>query len=183
METDKAIYFYGNSPNNKFNYTSNFYMISQKCLNPNDSITNGSNVDEIIFNCNKQYFMYRKCMLFDENNIELIEKILNETDPKKIKKYGREVNNFDQQIWDIYKYEIMKDGLIHKFTQNIDIKNKLIATKDKILYEASRHDKIWGIGYYANIAINKSETTYGQNLLGKALMEVREILIDKDSEV
>ena len=56
------------------------------------------------------------------------------------------------------------------------IKEKLIATKPKTLYEASKNDKIWGIGYYANSAINTKKDKFGQNLLGKALMQIRDEL-------
>jgi len=43
--------------------------------------------------------------------------------------------------------------------------------------EASPKDKIWGIGLGAKSAVEKGEEAWkGLNLLGKALMEVREML-------
>jgi len=116
--------------------------------------------------------MYHKCLTFDKNNISLLNNILFEKSPAKIKAYGRQVKNFDDKIWDNIKYNIMLDGLRFKFKQNIIINNKLKATNNKTLYEASKYDKIWGIGCdYDAIYINPSK--YGQNLLGKALMEIR----------
>ena len=49
----------------------------------------------------------------------------------------------------------------------------LLDTNTKILYEASKYDKIWGIGFDEDSAIDINPELYGQNLLGKALMETR----------
>jgi hypothetical protein len=164
METINAIYFH--NLKNDFYYMSNFFLTSFSDDNGN------------AFNCSEQYFMYHKCLTFDNttispNNISLLNNILFEKSPAKIKAYGRQVKNFDDKIWDNIKYNIMLDGLRFKFKQNIIINNKLKATNNKIIYEASKYDKIWGIGYsdYEAISINPSK--YGQNLLGKALMEIR----------
>jgi ribA/ribD-fused uncharacterized protein len=46
-------------------------------------------------------------------------------------------------------------------------------TKDSMLYEASKFDRIWGIGYDRETAIKIDKSLYGLNLLGKALMQVR----------
>ena len=73
----------------------------------------------------------------------------------------------------IYVLFIMLDGLKLKFSQNSIINNKLKATNDKMLYEAAKYDKIWGIGYSGCDAISIHPSKYGQNLLGKALMEIR----------
>ena len=77
METPDAIYFYGH--NDKFGYMSNFY----RCDFVDDS--------EIKYNCSEQYLMYHKCLLFDKTNIKMLENILNETSPTKIKSFGRQV--------------------------------------------------------------------------------------------
>lgn len=58
------------------------------------------------------------------------------------------------------------------------IKNILISTKDSILVEASPYDKIWGIGMSANNENIENPLLWrGLNLLGFALMEVRDELI------
>jgi ribA/ribD-fused uncharacterized protein len=159
METDREIYFY--NLKNKFDYMSNFYK------------TDFTDKYDIKYNCSEQYFMYYKCKTFDPNNNILLGAILKETSPAKIKKYGREVKNFNDTIWREKRYNIMLEALRLKFNQNEIIKQKLIETKDKILYEASKNDKIWGIGFYYTDAIQIDKNIFGENLLGKALMVVR----------
>ena len=75
METENEIYFYG--VNDKYGFMSNFYN------------TEFENEEEIIFNCSEQYFMYRKCLIFDGDNNKLLKKIYQEeinkfTEPFKI---------------------------------------------------------------------------------------------------
>lgn len=159
METKESIYFY--KTNNKFDYMSNFYSCKFKDIN------------NIIYNCSEQYFMYQKCLLFESNNNKLLEKILVEKNPMLIKKLGRTIKNFDEKKWNEVCYNIMLDGLKLKFGQNKDIMDKLSKTEKKNLYEASKYDKIWGIGFYAENAIYISKDKYGANLLGKCLMEIR----------
>ena len=162
METETEIYFY--TLKNQFAYLSNFYKI------------NFTDKDGITYNCSEQYFMYHKCKTFEPENINLLNNILIEKSPTKIKKYGRQILNYDENNWREKRYNIMLEGLRLKFNQNKIIKDKLIATKNKTLYEASLKDKIWGIGYYDNIAIYTDKSKFGTNLLGKALMIVRDEL-------
>ena len=159
METETEIYFY--NLNNQFDYLSNFYK------------TNFNDKNGINYNCSEQYFMYKKCETFDPNNNILLNAILNENSATQIKKYGRQVKNYNDTIWKEKRYNIMLEALRLKFSQNEIIKQKLLDTKPKILYEASKNDKIWGIGFYDNDAVQVDKTKYGENLLGKALMEIR----------
>ncbi len=131
-------------------------------------------VDNVTYICSEQYFMKKKQELFDKDNLKLANDILYESNPKKIKDYGRQVNNFDQDTWDKNKVEIMKKGVREKFSQNTNLKKLLIETGDKILVEASPFDKIWGIGLSEEVAkVTHPSKWKGQNLLGNILMEVR----------
>jgi hypothetical protein len=127
-----------------------------------------------MFSNNEQYFMWRKQQLFDSANTALEAQILSATNPKIMKDLGRRVKNFDQNTWDQHKYAIMKAGLYEKFTQNPDLRQKLVSSKDAILVEASPFDNVWGIGLNATDA--KSKPWKGENLLGKALMDIRSSL-------
>lgn len=72
---------------------------------------------------------------------------------------------------------IIYKGLIEKFKQNDDLKQKLLDTGDAILAECAVQDEIWGIGISMTDP-NKNDLTKwrGQNLLGFSLMLVREEL-------
>ncbi len=165
METVDKILFY--SHNNQYGYMSNFHK---------SNFTD----DNITYMCNEQYFMKKKQELFDSNNLDLANDIIQSINPSEIKKFGRQVKNYNNLVWDNTRYEIMKHGLRLKFNQNPIIKQKLINTNPKKLYEASPYDKIWGTGYDAENTLRlineNSQDKLGQNLLGKALEEIRQEL-------
>ena len=123
----------------------------------------------------EQAYMYEKAKMSKDQSS--MSAIMNETNPAKIKRLGRQVRNFDPVIWDQYKFSIMVKINYAKFNQNRDLGDKLIATGTRILAEASPRDKIWGIGLAADhpdaLCIWKWR---GQNLLGKALMKNREMI-------
>lgn len=129
----------------------------------------------VVFTSAEQYMMYHKAMLFGDRLIA--NQILTISYPKEIKALGRKVRNFDEKIWDESKYEIVKKGNILKFSQNRNLRDELLSTGNRILVEASPFDNIWGIKMGVNDPrINNPKNWRGQNLLGFALTEVREIL-------
>lgn len=131
----------------------------------------------IEFNCCEQWMMYCKAEKFNEP--EIMKKILATNDPKEMKKLGREIKNFDKEIWDSMAYDIVVMGNIMKFSQNPELWEILKKTNDKILVEAADYDSIWGIGLKAEDAVTVSQQEWkGLNQLGKALMETREFLTD-----
>lgn len=87
------------------------------------------------------------------------------------KKMGRKVSL--RPDWESVKYQLMVDVCLAKFTQNTELKEILLSTGDEELIENTTgwHDNIWG-----NCECPKCIGKTGQNLLGKALMEVRETL-------
>ncbi len=131
--------------------------------------------DGIEYHTAEQYMMAQKALLFDDKKI--FEKIMNASHPSEYKKLGRMIKNFDENIWNENKCDIVIKGNIEKFSQNEELKNFLKGTGKRILVEASPYDKIWGIGISAS-----DERCYnplkwnGENLLGFCLMEVRDII-------
>ncbi len=123
----------------------------------------------------EQYMMYGKGELFED--LDSCKKILEVSDPKTIKALGQKVTNFKQDEWDRAKYSIVLNGNYHKFAQNKPMRDYLLSTGDKILVEASPFDKIWGIGLKDSDKNARTPKYWrGQNLLGFALMEVRDEL-------
>mgnify|MGYP000506067875 FL=1 len=150
------------NPDEENAYLSNWY--------PSDFTVNG-----ISFSSMEQYMMYQKALRFGDTKIA--DKILATDDVAKIKKLGREVQGYDDSVWNGVRQIIVYEGLTAKFSQNEDLKAKLLETKDVILAECAVRDKIWGIGL--SITDEKrfdKDKWKGQNLLGYALMLVREHL-------
>ena len=125
--------------------------------------------------------MYHKALLFGDQDIA--DKILNEnTRPLVCRKLGRQVKNFDGQVWNENSRRIVREGVYLKFTQNKSLKRELLATNDLILVEASPRDRIWGIGYGASRALTVPRASWGRNQLGKILMKVRERIRNEEAE-
>jgi ribA/ribD-fused uncharacterized protein len=123
----------------------------------------------------EQYMMAQKALLF--NDAEVYDEIMAADNPRDYKKLGRKIRNFDSKVWDEKKYEIVVEGNKAKFSQNLELKEFLLSTGDAILVEASPYDRIWGIGLYpAQAAKGTVDQWRGLNLLGSALMEVRDWL-------
>lgn len=132
-------------------------------------------VDTRHFLTAEHYMMYRKALLF--NDVGAAERVLNATNPGHAKAIGREVQNFDQSIWDQHRFDIVVDGNTAKFSANPELKAFLLGTGDRILVEASPIDPIWGIGMAEDDPQCDNPNFWkGLNLLGFALMEVREQL-------
>lgn len=130
----------------------------------------------ISFSSMEQYMMYQKAMLFQDE--EIAKQILNTSNAGKIKALGRSVKNYDNVIWNGMRQVIVYEGLVEKFSQNKELKEKLLATQQDILAECAVQDKIWGIGLSMKDEKRLDMTQWnGQNLLGFALMNVRKKLL------
>ena len=123
----------------------------------------------------EQYMMAGKAQLFGDE--ERRKEILACSDPKQIKALGRKVRGFDQVVWDKFKYAIVLNGNWCKFSQNRELREFLLSTGDSVLVEASPYDRIWGIQLSADTPEAQNPfRRRGENLLGFALMEVRDEL-------
>ena len=135
-------------------------------------------VNETEYKTTEHWMMAKKAELFDP---EMLTKILGAKTPGEAKKMGRLVKNYNDDVWLQHRYEIVKEGSIHKFEQNENLKNFLLQTNERILVEASPVDSIWGIGLPPDSAkIHEPENWRGLNLLGFALMEARDYLKNKN---
>lgn len=127
------------------------------------------------YNCAEQFMMAMKAITF--NDVDTFTRIMNATEPRRQKALGREVKNFVPEVWDRLSPIIVFKGSVEKFKQNYYLLEELAKTGDKILVEASPHDKIWGIGLTEEQAkVTPRSEWPGENRLGNILTEVKTIL-------
>jgi ribA/ribD-fused uncharacterized protein len=123
----------------------------------------------------EHWMMAEKARLF--NDLETQNRILVAETPKMAKDLGRQVQHFDSRLWEEKSFDIVVAGNLAKFGQNLEAKHYLLDTGDKVLVEASPVDAIWGIGHAQDSSEARDPNKWrGLNLLGFALMEVRDHL-------
>ena len=166
--TDKYVFFYGSFLSNfarcKFTWA---YM---------------GHIHE--FFCTEQAFMWAKAQYFGD--YATAKKILDVIgDPMECKKLGRLVQNYDDEKWSAIRYEVMRDVNFARFNQCSYHYNKLMVPEfdGKTFVEASPVDGIWGIKMgIKDKGILDERNWKGQNLMGKAITEVRERLLALQDE-
>lgn len=113
----------------------------------------GFTKDGVYYSCTERWMMSEKARMFED---------------KAMRTKG---------IWQEHAFNIVVVGNLEKFTQNKRLGDILVSTNSAIIAEASPYDRIWGIGLSATDPKSRDPQKWrGENLLGKALMEVREVL-------
>lgn len=157
LVTDTHVYFYTN-------WLSNFKIC--KIVDP---------CTKLEFTTTEQIYMWYKANFF--NDIETRKKLEGNLPPREAKNLGRIVANYQEDLWECVRYGYMVYVNYLKYTQNDDLKQKLLATENKILVEASPIDNIWGVGLAADDPLILDDKNWtGRNLLGKSLMDVRNLI-------
>ena len=132
-------------------------------------------VEKKNFSSMEQFMMYRKAICFGDEAVA--KSILSTDDASQIKALGRQVKNYDEHIWNGIRQIVVYKGLLAKFSQNEDLKDRLKSTGEAILAECAVKDLIWGVGLSMKDPNRLDKTKWkGQNLLGYTLMMVRECL-------
>ena len=154
----EILYFFSKEPENK--EFSNFYE------------TNFT-LDGVGYKSAEHAFQAVKAKTFGDD--ASFGKILKAKSAQSAKSFGKKVVGFKDEVWTPEKKEeIMKQIVRAKFTQNIELRKKLLDSGDKVLANADARDKFWGVGTSASTAIAKDPSKWkGENKLGKMLMELR----------
>ena len=162
----KYLFFWGNQP-------SKDGTITKSCLSQwwmADFVVAG-----ITYRSTEHWMMAEKARLFNDDKI--LARILAVKSSAEAKKLGREIQGFEPERWEARKVAIVIAGNLHKFGQHPNLAKFLLSTNDRVLVEASPVDTIWGIGLAADSALASNPACWlGPNLLGFALMEVRDQL-------
>jgi ribA/ribD-fused uncharacterized protein len=123
----------------------------------------------------EHYMMAQKARLFGDEGMFCA--VLSAASPAQAKSIGRRVRGFDEERWVAHRFDIAVRGNVAKFGQNHQLQDWLLATGEMVLVEASPVDKIWGIGLSADDQRARDPDAWlGLNLLGFALMKVRQVL-------
>ena len=138
-------------------------------------------LDGKVWTTSEKYFMYIKAITFGDE--ETAEKIYKQDDPRKIKELGRKVKNYDDNVWDEVREDIMYKAVKAKFEQDGLCNYCMLEYPDETFIEGSPYDRIWGVGIqYTNPHVFKEEFWQGKNLLGKILTRVRDEIIKSNLE-
>lgn len=117
--------------------------------------------------------MAEKAALFDDQ--ENRAQVLRAPTPNAAKALGRKVRGFNDKVWLQHRYDIVVRANQAKFSQNQQLNEYLLQTGSRVIVEASPVDNVWGIGLAQDSAdANNPKLWKGLNLLGFALMQVRE---------
>ena len=146
---------------NEYQSFSNFYKTPFQ-VKIKDQLTTFPTVEH--------YFHFQKAFLFDDKEAQ--HAILNTNDPLEVKRIGRTVKNFNPTQWEAVAPKHIANGMYLKFTQNQTLKKQLLETKNTLLEEANPYDNKYGIGKNGD----------GQNITGKCLMQVRDLIAEKEKQ-
>lgn len=137
-------------------------------------------LDGIRYPTNEHFMMAAKALLFGDQ--QRFEQIITAPSPGLAKVFGRKVQGFDEETWYGQRFAIVCQANQAKFSQHPNLRQFLLETENHVLVQASPIDRIWGVGLpQSNTNINNPNAWRGLNLLGFALMKVRESLREEHS--
>ena len=116
-------------------------------------------IDSKLWKTSEHYYQVQKF-----NNDELRKKIYRASTPLEAKNIADAHKNYINVDWDSFKQDIMRKALQHKFEQHEDLKELLLNTATREIYEYSEQDRYWG----------NNGNGEGLNHLGKIIMQLRD---------
>ena len=123
----------------------------------------GFEKDGVFYKTAEHYYQASK---FDDESIR--KKIINSSTPKEASTIGRDRNNKRKNNCRAKKLDDMYTAVYLKFSQNKDIRSKLIETRNEEIREMTTKESYWGVGPNLD----------GINHIGKILMRVRKKVKD-----
>ena len=115
--------------------------------------------------------LYQACRFPHEPLIQ--KNIIEQVSPMAAKEISKQFHYESRQDWLKIRHQVMRWCLRVKLVQNYDSFGQLLlSTKDLPIVELSYKDDFWG----AKPSVNNPNELIGQNILGRLLMELRELL-------
>ena len=166
QEVDAVFFHKPEEPNG---YLSNWFLCS-------------FDLDDMHFSSVEQYIMYRKCKLFGDDVSAVA--VLATDDVATQQAIGRNARGYIDAVWAGARQMVAYRALMAKFSQNEVLRQQLLDTGDAYLVECAGSDKIWACGIRLDDDRRFDASNWkGSNILGFALMEVREKLKGEAAEV
>lgn len=141
--------------------TIEFYRVNEEYGGFSNFSKHGFELDGKYWRTSEHYFQSQKFI-----GSEHEEEIRLAKTPMDAARLGRDRKKPLRLDWEQVKDEIMRSAVLRKFETNDEIKEILLSTGEQKIIEKTTSDYYWGCG----------ENGSGKNMLGKILMEVREIL-------
>ena len=127
---------------------------------------------KVLVNTSEKMLMLIKSAYFRDQ--QSFDTISTSSNPGAIKKLGRQVRFFQEDVWMEIVCAVAEYIVYEKFSANVAFRDTLLRTNSDLLAEASKWDNLWGIGVESdNIASKHPHTWKGFNVLGFALMQCR----------
>jgi ribA/ribD-fused uncharacterized protein len=176
-----VIPFYSDKPSNKFREFSNFFRLARPYEYVLPAFARRKGFPESVWcSFSEKAIMAVKAALMGD--LEAWHNIDAADDPKSVKAFGRGVRNFDDQVWMNHLEDIAFDVVRQKFEADKKCRELLLSTGDAIIAEAAPNDCIWGIGLAtSDDRAYHPDQWLGRNVLGYALMKVRELIRGKSA--
>jgi ribA/ribD-fused uncharacterized protein len=134
-------------------------------------------ISDIRYPSVEHYFQAMKAKEFGDE--ASYKKMLDTPSGKAVKALGKKVINFQKEIWDDKRLEIMMRGVKAKFVQHPELQKQLLATGEREIGYADARDSFWGIGTSENTEKSADPSKWkGQNRLGKIILALRQELRD-----
>lgn len=122
------------------------------------------------YSCVLQYMVWRKAVLFSDYSA--VVRLMKAKTTREMIKIGRSVIGFDENVWRMYKRDILKQAFILKLTQSKESREKYLSLGGGTFLFAAPHE-VYGIGIKSNSEeIWKLSNHNGENLLGEVLSEI-----------
>jgi len=169
--------FYGHSAKSPYREFSNFYESGDSFRFELPAFARTEEEFPLAVDCefSEKAIMLTKAALMGDR--ETFDRIEVSKSPAECNGLGRQVQNFDDSLWNKHLDEVAFEVLRQKFSADDSLRNLLLSTGDVIIAEATRNDRIWGIGIDVGDARVQDQSQWrGRNVLGRGLMRVRELL-------
>lgn len=155
------------------------YCVFWKSPHPfNPLVLSPFEVNGTVYSCPEQYVAAQKARLFlDYKSYDLI---MAATTGRDFRGLSKCIRGYNHDTWLKERYRLMIDANYYKFSQNRQMRDRLQDTGSCVMVYANPHDRVWGVGMDGDHPdILNSDRWQGDNLLGRALMHVREELFPR----